>query len=119
MDKSTYMAGVRSDVYERNYEHFKVKQNARIITIGRGLTGLFERQAKVVDISVAGAGLEVGHFIGLPKHYYLKIDGFANRIGCAEIYRDNGRVGVKFIAQIDETLIHRMIRADYFKGGKR
>ncbi len=115
LDKSTYMSDVQSGVYERNFEHYKVRQNARIVTIGRGLTGLYERQAKVVDISVAGAGLELSHCIGLPTHYYLVIEGFPNRIGCAEIYRKDRKVGVKFIAQIDEHLIHKMIRSDYFK----
>jgi hypothetical protein len=108
LDKSTYMSDVQSGVYDRAFEHYKVRQNARIVTIGR--------QAKVVDISVAGAGLELSHCIGLPKHYYLMIEGFPNRIGCAEIYRKDRKVGVKFIAQIDEYLIHKMIRADYFKG---
>lgn len=116
LDKSTYMSDVQSGVYDRAFEHFKVRHNARIITIGRGLTGLYERQAKVVDISIAGAGLELGHCIGLPKHYYLMIEGFPNRIGCAEVYRKDQKVGVRFIAQIDERLIHKMIRADYFKG---
>ena len=113
-DQSTYLSDMRSDLYERQYEHFKVKHEARIITIGRGLTGLYERRARLTDISIAGAGLEVGHFIGLPTHYYLRIDGIPNRIGCAEIYRQGSRVGVKFIAKIDESLIHRLIRADYF-----
>ncbi|MCD2177536.1 PilZ domain-containing protein [Rhizobium sp. C1] len=116
MDKVNYMSEVRSDLYERAFETHKVRQNARIITIGRGLTGLSERQAKVVDISIAGAGLELLHCIGLPKHYYLMIEGFPNRIGCAEIYRNDRKVGVKFIAPIDEHLIHKMIRADYFRG---
>jgi hypothetical protein len=116
MDKSTYMSDITSDVYERSFEHFKVKRNARIITIGRGLTGLYEREAKLVDISIAGAGLEVRHFIGLPTHYYLMIEGFPHRIGCAEIHRNGNRLGVKFIAKINESLIHQMIRADYFKG---
>lgn len=110
------MNKVDSDLYERAYEHYKVRQEARIMTIGRGLTGLYERRARIVDISIAGAGIEVSHFIGLPKHYYLMIEGMPNRIGCAEIYRDGSRVGVKFIAPIDEVLIHKMIRADYFKG---
>lgn len=116
MDKATYMSDIKSDVYERQFEHYKVKRDARIVTIGRGLTGLYERPAKLVDISIAGAGLEVPHFIGLPTHYYLIIEGFPNRIGCAEIHRSGSRVGVKFIAKINESLIHRMIRADYFRG---
>lgn len=116
MDKSTYMSEIKSDVYERQFEHYKVKRNARIITVGRGLSGLSERQAQLTDISIAGAGLEVAHFIGLPKHYYLLIEGFPTRIGCAEIHRSGTKLGVKFIAKINEEMIHRMIRADYFKG---
>jgi len=116
LDNSSYMSDVRSDVYERAFEQYKVKRNARIITIGKGLTGLYERQAKLVEISISGAGLEMSHCIGLPQHYYLLIEGFPNRIGCAETYRKDRKVGVKFIAQIDEDLIHKMIRADYFKG---
>lgn len=116
MDKSTYLATVTSDIYERKYERFIVRRPASILTIGNGLTGIKERRATLVDISIAGAGLEVSVIYGLPEHYYLRIDGLPNRIGCAEVHRNGSRVGVKFIATIDESLIHRIIRADYFKG---
>lgn len=114
-EQSNYLSDTHSDFYEKKHQRYKVRHEARIITIGRGLSGLFERRARLTDISVAGAGLEVGHFIGLPSHYYLMIEGIPNRIGCAEIYRQGSNVGVKFLAQIDEGLVHKLVRADYFE----
>ena len=117
MERATYLATVTSEVYERKFERFLVRREAHLITVGAGLSGMSQRQATLIDISIGGAGLQVSTIHGLPKHYYLKIFGLPNRIGCAEAFRDGNRVGVKFIAPIDEELVHRIIRAD-FMGGK-
>ena len=53
---------------------------------------------------------------GLTEHYYLEVIGLARRIGCAEIYRNGTRVGVKFIATIPDDLLHRIVRADFLAG---
>ena len=116
MDKSTYLATVPSEIYERRHERFVVKRPASLLTISNGLGGISERRATLIDISIAGAGLDVSVIFGLPEHYYLRIDGLPNRIGCAEVHRSGNRVGVKFLATIDEALIHKIIRADYLKG---
>ena len=64
-----------------------------------------------------GASFTVSTTIGLPLHYYLSIVGVASRIGCAEIYRNDNRIGVQFIKEIDEELLHTIVRSDYFTGG--
>ena len=53
---------------------------------------------------------------GLPKHYYLNILGLAYRIGCAETYRNNERIGVRFINTIEPDVLRRVLRADFMIG---
>jgi hypothetical protein len=118
MERSTHLARVTSEIYERKYERFQCRRDVRILTIGNGLSGMSQRRATMIDISIGGAGLEVATITGLPEHYYLTIEGFPNRIGCAEAFRDRNRIGVKFIAPIDEELIHRIIRSNYFNNAR-
>ena len=117
MEKSTYLSRVKSDVYERQFERFQVSREAHLITIDDRLSGMSQRAATLVDISIGGAGLSVSLIHGLPKHYYLKIVGIPNRIGCAEAFREGNRVGVKFIAHLDEELVRSIIRTDFRSGG--
>jgi hypothetical protein len=116
MEKSTYLAYVPSEIHERKYEHFQVRKEAQLISVGAHLSGLQGRRATLLDISIGGAVLDVAFIHGLPDHYYLKIEGFPNRIGCAEAFRNSNRIGVKFIAPIDENFMHKIIRAEYFNG---
>ena len=116
MEKSSYLAHVPSEMHERKYERFQVRKETQLISVGSSLSGLTGRRATLLDISIGGAGLEVAFINGLPDHYYLKIEGFPNRIGCAEVFRNGNRIGVKFIAPIDEYFLHKVIRADYFNG---
>jgi hypothetical protein len=117
MEKSTYLARVRSDVYDGQFERFQVRREVHLITIDSGLSGMSQRTATLNDISIGGAGLSVSLIHGLPKHYYLKIIGVPNRIGCAEAFRSGNRVGVKFIAHLDEELVRSIIRTDFRSGG--
>ena len=34
-----------------------------------------------------------------------------------EVYRNDNRIGVQFIKEIDEELLHTIVRSDYFTGG--
>lgn len=64
-----------------------------------------------------GVSFTVATTIGLPLHYYLSIVGLDQRIGCAEVYRNNNRIGVQFIREIDEDTLRTVVRAGYFTGG--
>ncbi|QLF69922.1 PilZ domain-containing protein [Peteryoungia desertarenae] len=116
MENATHLAGVSSEMYERKWERFYVRRPARIMAVNPGLSGITMRSCEVLDISQGGAGLEITTTIGLSKHYYLQIIGLADRIGCAEAYRNGNRVGVRFIAPIPEAMLHRIVRADFMLG---
>lgn len=104
-------------LYERKWERFAVNRQGMLITVGLDLTAPKMRSCKLIDISLGGASFTVTTTIGLPLHYYLSIVGVASRIGCAEVYRNDHRIGVQFIKEIDEELLHTIVRSDYFTGG--
>jgi hypothetical protein len=110
---SSHLSFVKSDFYERQWERFQVKRPARITAVDVGLRKTFTRGCHVVDISRGGAGLVMDGLHGLPPHYYLNIIGLSNRIGCAEVYRQGERVGVKFIQPISELLLSEIIHTDF------
>lgn len=116
MENATHLATVTSEMYERKWERFYVQRPARVMSVSPGLSGITIRSCQVMDISRGGAGLELTTTIGLSSHYYLQIIGLADRIGCAEAYRNGNRVGVKFIAPITESMLHRIVRADFMLG---
>ena len=104
-------------LYERKWERFAVNRQGMLMTVGFDLAAPKMRSCKLVDISLGGASFTVSTTIGLPLHYYLSVVGVASRIGCAEVYRNDSRVGVQFIKEIDEELLHMIVRSDYFTGG--
>lgn len=113
MHAGTHLATVQSEMYERRWERFHVKRPARIMAVSPCLTRVSVRNCEIQDISRGGAGLEMSMIHGLSSHYYLEVIGLANRIGCAEIYRNGNRAGVKFIMPIPEDLLRRIVRADF------
>ena len=103
-------------LYERKWERFAVNRQGMLMTVGFDLAAPKMRSCKLMDISRGGASFTVTTTIGLPLHYYLSIVGVASRIGCAEVYRNDSRIGVQFIKEIDEELLHTIVRSDYFTG---
>ncbi len=118
MQDGTHLAAVSSEMYERKWERFYVRRPARIMAVSPGLSGITMRSGDVVDISQGGAALEITTTIGLSSHYYIQVIGLADRIGCAEVYRNGSRVGVKFICPIPEHVLHAIVRADFIMGEK-
>jgi len=116
MLRATHLATVKSAVYETRWEKFNVRRPARIVAVRPCLTGISVRSAEIVDISQGGATFVVSSIAGLPKHYYLNILGLAYRIGCAETYRNNERIGVRFINTIEPDVLRRVLRADFMIG---
>jgi hypothetical protein len=103
-------------LYERKWERFAVNRQGMLMTVGFDLAAPKMRSCRLADISKGGASFTVSTTIGLPLHYYLSIVGVASRIGCAEVYRNDNRIGVQFIKEIDEELLHTIVRSDYFTG---
>lgn len=70
------------------------------------LSGIAKKNCRVLDISVEGAGLIFEETIGLPSHFYLTIDTYFERLGCAEVnrveLRTDQRVGIRFLRPLDE-----------------
>lgn len=118
MSQGTHLATVSSDIYERQWERFYIRRPARLIAVRPCLTGMSIRSCEVLDISRGGAGFSLATTTGLPSHYYLNILGVTSRIGCAEVYRNGERVGVKFIAPLDEETLRLIVRTD-FAGASR
>lgn len=116
MLRATHLATVKSAVYETRWEKYNVRRPARIVAVRPCLTGISVRSAEIVDISQGGATFVVSSTAGLPKHYYLNILGLAYRIGCAETYRNNERIGVRFINTIEPDVLRRVLRADFMIG---
>jgi hypothetical protein len=116
MLRATHLATVRSEVYDVRWEQFSVRRPARIVAVRPCLTGISLRSAEILDISRGGATFVVSSTAGLPKHYYLNILGLAYRIGCAEVYRNNERIGVRFINIMDPEILRRVVRADFMAG---
>jgi hypothetical protein len=116
MSRTTHLATVESEVYERSYERFKVKRPARLIAVKPCLTGVTMRSAEIIEISRGGATCLVGTTIGLPLHYYLNILGLNYRIGCAEISRMGDRIGVRFINTLTPEMLRQVIRTDFLIG---
>lgn len=116
MLRATHLATVRSEVYDVRWEQFNVRRPARIVAVRPCLTGISLRSAEIVDISRGGATFVVSSAAGLPKHYYLNILGLAYRIGCAEVHRNNERIGVRFINTLDPEVLRRVVRADFMAG---
>ncbi len=119
MDRSTYLAGVPSEMYERRYDRFPINRPGEIAYLENALGGMRKLRVKVLDMSQGGAGLELPMAIKLPQHYYLSITGFANRFGCAEVHRNGNRVGVKFLSKIHDELLSDIVRADFRAGAVR
>jgi hypothetical protein len=112
------LASLHSDnsLHRRQAERFAVNRAGRILSVNPSLSGISVRSCHLADISRFGATLNLVTTIGLPDHYYLNIVGTAYRIGCAEVHRLGNRVGVKFIKEIDEDLLHAIIRGDFLSG---
>ncbi|WLR93715.1 PilZ domain-containing protein [Shinella zoogloeoides] len=107
----------KAGLYERKWDRFSVNRQGMLMTVGFDLAAPKMRSCRLIDISQGGASFTVSTTIGLPLHYYLSIVGVASRIGCAEVYRNDNRIGVQFIKEIDEELLHTIVRSDYFTGG--
>lgn len=112
----THLATVDSEMYTRQWERFQVRRAARIMAVSPCLTRISVRACELLDISRGGAGIDMSSTAGLSQHYYLEVVGLARRIGCAEIYRNGTRVGVKFIAAIPDDLLRSIVRADFREG---
>lgn len=118
MLRSTHLAGVKSEVYERRFERFFVQRPARLIAVKPCLTGVSLRSAEIIDISQGGATFLVGSTAGLPQHYYLNILGLAYRIGCAETNRHGDRIAVRFINFLTPETLRLVVRADFMIGNR-
>ena len=104
-------------LYERKWERFAVNRQGVLLTVNLDLAFPKTRSCQLIDISRGNATFTVGTTIGLPSHYYLSIVGVAARIGCAEVHRNDHRIAVQFIKEIDEELLRTIVRSDYFTGG--
>ncbi|MBL0371120.1 PilZ domain-containing protein [Rhizobium sp. KVB221] len=104
----------QSGLDARKYERFIINKPGSLMAIGAGLSGMTSRSCRVIDISKGGACVQVTTTIGLPDHYYLNFLGIPDRIGCAEVYRNGERIGVKFIKAIADDLLSGIVRNDFF-----
>jgi hypothetical protein len=104
---------VQPGLEARRWERFIINKPGSLLAINPGLSGMTARICQVVDISRGGACVQVGTTIGLPDHYYLNFIGSEDKIGCAEVYRNGQRVGVRFIKPIAEQLLSEIIRNDF------
>ena len=116
MDRSTYLARVPSEMYERRYERFPLNRPGFISFLEGNLGGMKNANVQIIDISLGGAGLQMNLPIRLPQHYYLTILGFPNRLGCAEVHRNGTRFGVKFLGNLDQDFLSTLVRSDFRAG---
>ena len=103
-------------LYERRWERYKMSRQGMILTVNLDLAVPKVRTCKITEISLGNATFTVNTAIGLPTNYYLSIVGVGAWIGCAEIYRNGEQISAQFIKEIDEELLHSIVRSDYFTG---
>lgn len=96
----------------RRYHRHQISAPGKLIAIAPGLSGLTTRSCHLIDISLGGCGLMCTTTIGLPDHYYLTIADFEDRIGCAEVYRNGSRIGIKFIRELDPAWLRMLLASD-------
>ncbi|MDO9418544.1 PilZ domain-containing protein [Pararhizobium sp.] len=109
MTNQSPLSIVPSEVYEQRWERFNISHEGCIMAVLPALAGLTLRPCKMVDISQGTASFTVNTTIGLPQHFYLTFAGTERRIGCAEAYRHEHRVGVKFIKPIDADFLRQIV----------
>ncbi|MEN9894379.1 MAG: hypothetical protein RIR97_231 [Pseudomonadota bacterium] len=102
MFRDTYLSAVDSRLYSRRDERFKVNLKGQVEIIMPRLSGIAKKHCRIADISVEGAALVFEETLGLPLHFYLTIDGYFEKVGCAEVNRVGTRVGVRFLRSLDE-----------------
>ncbi len=107
-------ARVKSEFYERKFERYSLNRAGSLMSVQPGLSQVSVRSCQLLDISRGGASFTVHSTLGLPTHYYLTILGFSRRIGCAEIFRRDNKISVAFIKPIEEAMLRRIVRADFF-----
>jgi hypothetical protein len=117
MQQGTYLSDMKSELYDNRKERFAANRMAQLLIVLPGLAGLTAKNCQLIDICLDGAGFKVPDTIGLPKHYYVKIAGIAERMGCAEIHRNGDRIGVKFLVPIKPVVLREIIRSDFLSGG--
>lgn len=113
---NTASGSIHSDfgMQGRQWERFAISRVGRIISVGANLSGLSYRTCELIDISRGGAAMKLDNTIGMPDHYYLMLLGTDLRIGCAEVYRQECRVGVRFIKTLDQEFLSMIVRGDFF-----
>jgi hypothetical protein len=117
MQQGTYLSALKSELYDNRKERFAANRMAQLLIVMPGLAGLATKNCQLVDVCLDGAGFKVPDTIGLPLHYYVKIAGIAERMGCAEINRNGDRIGVKFLVPLKPKVLREIIRSDFLSGG--
>ena len=102
MYRDTYLSASDSRIYSRRDQRYKVNVVGHVEIILPRLSGIARKSCRIVDISTEGAGLVFSEVFGLPMHFYLTMDGYFEKLGCAEINRIDMRVGVRFLRSLDE-----------------
>ncbi len=117
MQNGTYLSDIKSELYDNRKERFAANRMAQLLIVLPGLSGLKTKNCQLIDVCLDGAGFKVPDTIGLPQHYYVKIAGIAERIGCAEINRNGDRIGVKFLVPLQPGALREIVRSDFLSGG--
>lgn len=81
-------------------ELIALRTPARLVCVRPGLSGFHSRSCEIRGLSTREASISLLTTLGLPLHYYIEIDGFGRRLGCAEWYRRPGEVGVRFLSPL-------------------
>jgi len=102
MYRDTYLSAADSRIFSRRDQRYKVNVVGHVEIVLPRLSGIARKNCRVVDISTEGAGIIFTEVIGLPLHFYLTMDGYFEKMGCAEINRIETRVGVRFLRPLDE-----------------
>ena len=109
MYRDTYLSAAQSRIYARRDQRYKVNVEGCVEIVLPRLSGIARKRCRMVDISTEGAGLIFTEVIGLPLHFYLTVDGYFDRLGCAEINRIGTRVGVRFLRSLEERWLKMKI----------
>lgn len=81
-------------------EPLALRTPARLFCVRPGLAGFHSRSCEIRSLSSREASISLLTTLGLPLHYYIEIEGFGRRLGCAEWYRRPGKVSVRFLSPL-------------------
>lgn len=94
----------------RRHQRYPASCLAKLEYLDHGLRGVRSMPCRLENISVGGAAVRIPETPARPDHLYLVIPGHDQRLGCGVAYRDNTRLGLQFLKEMDESVLLKLLK---------